>query len=715
VSLLKFNPFVLSFVNYCLSSCRFSYPKLSWCCSCLDRTNVAQFSAGVEALGQQLVVMGIRSSPKLDPPSIIVRMLIDMYVEIGDQIALQYGGSEAHKKVASAGANSNIPGPMGKHKELLTSIRRYYSNAFTDRLKQDAMNLFLGYYVPSCHTVPLWELENDYYLHNFHNNAGKGSLQSMKSYQSIFGVDWNDWEEDCKLDRDIQRPSLSHKRSESVSSLGGTAELTEGRIGRVKNRCKSQNNALSVWWKVAIQSYIQQRMWMQLGGNQNGSSMPPRFERLYHPNELSQFDKFFARPWATPSRLSHEDQHKSPLDSAMESEGIPSRKATPTSEEKVTLFDERVQSSKGGGEKSDDDDEEDDGNLTLREFVEVYGFGSKNRSSLKHLLKAHSRKGNLRLAHEQTEKRENTSLQYVGNLEEKIEPCPKYIDYASSATMPRRSFRPGARDEFALCLRDTNLDSNDVLGIRNLSESAHIGREIKSGTYRGLNQNESAVHVATTIHSHFNFLDEKVEKGELIYDELPPGVTEKLQQENILADGVLESLYSGWANRARAEKSYAEIVDMASVGCKRSDVTTESSMRLYSSFYDDTTQLNQLEQAYTTGQKLPPDPSKPLRRSTRPCAKVSGSGKELKSFDESSFILKAAARGINVRKSSSQTQRLLTYQPQRIIPAGFEQINEDLYARKDNKFMVFNGAGVNSWKTPPCPVTKTNIYNFKIF
>lgn len=26
-----------------------------------------------------------------------------------------------------------------KHKELLTSIRRYYSNAFTDRLKQDAM------------------------------------------------------------------------------------------------------------------------------------------------------------------------------------------------------------------------------------------------------------------------------------------------------------------------------------------------------------------------------------------------------------------------------------------------------------------------------------------------------------------------------------------------------------------------------------------------
>lgn len=86
---------------------------------------------------------------------------------MGDQIALQYGGSEAHKKVAS-GAGAGLPnmsgaatlpggktggGGGGKHKELLTSIRRYYSNAFTDRLKQDAMNVFLGHYVCSEHEV----------------------------------------------------------------------------------------------------------------------------------------------------------------------------------------------------------------------------------------------------------------------------------------------------------------------------------------------------------------------------------------------------------------------------------------------------------------------------------------------------------------------------------------------------------------------------------
>ena len=91
--------------------------------SCLDRTNVAQFSAGVEAISQQLVVMGIRSRAHLSPSSNIVRVLIDMYVEIGDNIALQYGGSEAHKKV-SAQKSDNISGPIGKVRHSVGSLER---------------------------------------------------------------------------------------------------------------------------------------------------------------------------------------------------------------------------------------------------------------------------------------------------------------------------------------------------------------------------------------------------------------------------------------------------------------------------------------------------------------------------------------------------------------------------------------------------------------
>ena len=127
-----------------------------------------------------------------------------------------------------------------------------------------------------------------------------------------------------------------------------------------------------------------------------------------------------------------------------------------------------------------------------------------------------------------------------------------------------------------------------------------------------------------------------------------------------------------------------------------------------------------MEQAYAIGERLPSD-GKPLRRSTRPCEKVSGLDKDLRSFDEAGFILKAASKGVNVRKKSSSKSRgtnkdhiHVAESTQQPIPAGFEQINEDLFARKDNKFMVFNSAGMNTyvgagadaWMSPPQPVTK---------
>lgn len=242
-----------------------------------------------------------------------------------------------------------------------------------------------------------------------------------------------------------------------------------------------------------------------------------------------------------------------------------------------------------------------------------------------------------------------------------------------------------------------------------------------SGPYRGLNHNESAVHVATVIHSHYNYLEEKIEDGELSYDDAPPGLLDRLKRTNLYSVGVTETFCNGWSQLANAERAYAEILDMSSVGYKRSDLTTESSMKLYSSFFDpESTSLSQLEQTYITGgNRFLSDPSKPLRRSTRPCEEVSGPGKDLKKFDEASFILKAASRGINIRKTTVQNDSdkidVLKFQSNINIPTGFEQINEDLFARKDNKFMVFNGAGVNSWKNPPQPVTKTKLIDPWIF
>lgn len=133
------------------------------CIDCLDRTNVAQYAYGLAALGRQLHAMGLTDMPKVDPDSTIAAALMDMYISMGDALAQQYGGSAAH--------NTVFPERQGKWKattqsrEFLKSIKRYYSNAYTDGEKQDAINLFLGYFQPQEGKPALWELDSDYYLH----------------------------------------------------------------------------------------------------------------------------------------------------------------------------------------------------------------------------------------------------------------------------------------------------------------------------------------------------------------------------------------------------------------------------------------------------------------------------------------------------------------------------------------------------------------------
>lgn len=69
------------------------------CIDCLDRTNVAQYAYGLAALGRQLHAMGLTDMPKVDPDSSIAEALMDMYQSMGDALAQQYGGSEAHNTV----------------------------------------------------------------------------------------------------------------------------------------------------------------------------------------------------------------------------------------------------------------------------------------------------------------------------------------------------------------------------------------------------------------------------------------------------------------------------------------------------------------------------------------------------------------------------------------------------------------------------------------
>ena len=69
------------------------------CIDCLDRTNVAQFAFGLAAVGRQLHAVGLSDTPEVDEHGKVADTLMAMYHNMGDVLALQYGGSPAHNTV----------------------------------------------------------------------------------------------------------------------------------------------------------------------------------------------------------------------------------------------------------------------------------------------------------------------------------------------------------------------------------------------------------------------------------------------------------------------------------------------------------------------------------------------------------------------------------------------------------------------------------------
>lgn len=133
------------------------------CVDCLDRTNTAQFAVGKCALAYQLCALGVLSTPVLDFDTDCLRMLEELYEDQGDTLALQYGGShlvhriEGYRKIAPWKAHSV---------DILQTLSRYYSNAFSDLEKQQATNVFLGLFFPKENLPNIWDLPTDFYLHN---------------------------------------------------------------------------------------------------------------------------------------------------------------------------------------------------------------------------------------------------------------------------------------------------------------------------------------------------------------------------------------------------------------------------------------------------------------------------------------------------------------------------------------------------------------------
>ncbi|TQD93660.1 hypothetical protein C1H46_020664 [Malus baccata] len=126
---------------------------------CLDRTNVAQYAYGLAALGHQLHALGAIDNPRIDLDATLAEDLMGFYERMGDTLAHQYGGSAAHNKIFSERRGQWRAATQSQ--EFFRTLQRYYSNAYMDTEKQDAINVFLGHFQPQQGKPALWELDSD--------------------------------------------------------------------------------------------------------------------------------------------------------------------------------------------------------------------------------------------------------------------------------------------------------------------------------------------------------------------------------------------------------------------------------------------------------------------------------------------------------------------------------------------------------------------------
>lgn len=171
-------------------------------------------------------------------------------------------------------------------------------------------------------------------------------------------------------------------------------------------------------------------------------------------------------------------------------------------------------------------------------------------------------------------------------------------------------------------------------------------------------------------------------------------VETELERRGLNAPGVKEIVDTLWNGYCRAEKQYSEITEIQPSLHKRSDLTTPSTFNLYRSYFDDSMTLTEPELIFLLGEEKSGNPSIP---------------KSIEPYKHSNFAKKATRLGIAVQPheppGKDTGSSLFPLDLRKRVPAGFEQINDDLFCRKSNSFFVMNGPAVDSWQGTQ-PITK---------
>ncbi|KAJ1668714.1 phosphatidylinositol-3,5-bisphosphate 5-phosphatase [Coemansia sp. RSA 1646] len=146
------------------------------CIDCLDRTNAAQHIIGRAALAHQLFELGQINEPLLSFNTDAAMIIEEMYHDLGNTIALQYGGSHLVNTVQVYRWNTNW---RSHSRDIVESLRRYYSNSLLDMEQQEAITHFVEkYLLPECRSDDK-QLIGDGVDTNFDNSDGIDGIQDI--------------------------------------------------------------------------------------------------------------------------------------------------------------------------------------------------------------------------------------------------------------------------------------------------------------------------------------------------------------------------------------------------------------------------------------------------------------------------------------------------------------------------------------------------------
>lgn len=346
--------------------------------------------------------------------------------------------------------------------------------------------MFLGYYLPFKHSVPLWEMENDYYLHNFNAMDSFGTITSMQSHRHTFGIPEMDMRHQEPFESPRSQCSGVSRRCPTKSDWKETEVLSS-----LDRRCQAQSAALSLWWKNALQLNIQQRRWMRPSRINRKAPPSSRFDRVYQPEKLEQFDRIFSRVWEIPVRRSHSARHV---------DGI--------AEEDLSDYVREISHPSVLAADTAANDQEAHRCVGLHELLDKATTDPNRVPSLGPFIR-----------HFEVSGRNGRSHDFIG-AQESAKPPEEYLRYCSaqSAETAPHSYPLEKVAEFKKVLHENSLHFDDVAGIREMSKSANIGSMILTGEYWGLSKEHSAIEAATTIHEQYNALENFPETGKVLAD-----------------------------------------------------------------------------------------------------------------------------------------------------------------------------------------------------